>query len=123
MIQQFHFWVMSKELKRDLEQRFSPLCVQQHYSNSPEVGATQRPINGGVNKRDVVMNPVDCHSALTRNSDSVDTSLSKLREIVKDREAWHAAVHGVAKSQTRLSDRTTGYHSLVPLGATPCARL
>ena len=36
--------------------------------------------------------------------DSVDMSLSKLQEIVKDREAWHAAVHGVTKSQTRLSD-------------------
>ena len=33
-------------------------------------------------------------------SDSVDMSLSKFREIVKDREAWHAAVHGVTKSQT-----------------------
>ena len=37
-------------------------------------------------------------------TDSVDMSLSKLQEIVKDREAWHAAVHGVTKSQTRLSD-------------------
>ena len=36
-------------------------------------------------------------------TDSVDVSLSKLQEMVKDREAWHAAVHGAAKSQTRLS--------------------
>ena len=39
-------------------------------------------------------------------TDSIDMSLSKLQEIGKNREAWHAAVHGVAKSQTRLSDRT-----------------
>ena len=37
-------------------------------------------------------------------TDSVDMSLSKLREMVKDREAWCAVVHGVTKSSTRLSD-------------------
>ena len=41
---------------------------------------------------------------LDDNTDSVDMSLSKLQKMVKDREAWHAAVHGVAKSQTQLSN-------------------
>ena len=39
-------------------------------------------------------------------TDSVDMSLSKLWEMVKDREAWYTAVHGVVKSWTQLSDRT-----------------
>ena len=37
-------------------------------------------------------------------TDSMDVSLNKVQEIVKDREAWRAAVHGVTKSRTRLSD-------------------
>ena len=37
-------------------------------------------------------------------TDSMDMSMSKLRETLKDREAWHAAVSGVSKSQSRLSD-------------------
>ena len=37
-------------------------------------------------------------------TDSMDVGLSELRELVMDREAWHAVIHGVSKSQTRLSD-------------------
>ena len=55
--------------------------------------------------------PVDRHVALPRHpcfitgvTEPIDRSLSRLGEIVKDREAWQAEVHGVAKSQTRLSN-------------------
>ena len=47
--------------------------------------------------------------------DSTDTSLRKLGEIVKDREAWHAAVHAVTKSQTQLSDWTTTICKILPV--------
>ena len=46
-------------------------------------------------------------------ADSIDMSLSKIQEMVKDRDAWHATVCGVAKNQTSLSDWTTTSNSFI----------
>ena len=48
-------------------------------------------------------------------TDSMDVSLSELREMVMDREAWHAAIHGVTKSQTQLSIHIHAHISSVQL--------
>ena len=50
---------------------------------------------------------------LDGNTDLMDMSLSKLQKTLKDRGAWHAAVHGVAKSQTLLSNQIMFYQTLI----------
>ena len=56
-------------------------------------------------------------------TDSMDMSLSELQELVMDSEAWRAAIHGVSKSRTRLSDWTELNFSFIPAGFLSCCYL
>ena len=56
-------------------------------------------------------------------TDSMDTTLSKLQEMVKDRETWHTTVHGVAESWTQPSDQTTMVYLMCFLSTVPSPSL
>ena len=57
-------------------------------------------------KKRVLGKPIQRMKCLDSITDSINMNLTKLQEIVKDKEAWHATIQGVAKSQTRFSDWT-----------------
>ena len=92
----------------------------QHFDNLIQRASSLKKIlmlgkTGG--KRRIGQQKIWCLDSI---SDSVDMNLSKLQEIVKDRGAWHAIVHRVAKSQTQLSNWTTTMTHISKIPKTKC---
>ena len=91
-------------LKLKFQHFWPPDAKSQLIGKDPDTGKNWGQEDKGMRERQLV--------GIT---DLMDVSLNKLWEIVKDREAWHATVHGVTKSQTRLSDWTTTKRSWIGL--------
>ena len=83
------------------------MILSTHWATSPRTLFSQSLVTSilqSAPKRQTILDNSYCYQYIT---DSTDRNLSKLREMVKDREAWHAVVHGVAKSQAWLGNWAT----------------